>query len=150
MNAESIAAAALLQVRTGLDNNVPGNHRADALGALLALMSERPGIEWIPVAVAELWRGRQTRAELRACVDECLGLAHAASLTGAPRRTTILPPPSGDKSEMRLEKEAAERASLASVDLAVNVLGLSEVVPAYSTVPASAGWMNAAEMQAAG
>ena len=140
MNALDRASGALVTLRGKLDSRAPGEHRAHALDVLMDLWAAGIDDDWLRSAVAELWRGRMGVAELRACVDRCLQRVSVALVAeSAPRRATLLPPPSGDGDEMRLEREAARR-SLSSVDLGVNVLGWEEVVPAYSTVPASADW----------
>ncbi|WP_438029125.1 hypothetical protein [Sorangium sp. So ce233] len=152
MNALDRASGALVTLRGKLDSQAPGDHRAHALDVLMDLWAAGLDDEWLRGAVAELWSGRMGRVELRACVDRCLGRVSVALVAeAAPRRTTILPPPSGVGDELGLEREAARR-SLSSVDLAVTPLGWEEVVPKHSTVPASADWWidAAAEMRAAG
>jgi hypothetical protein len=147
MNHYDRAARALLVLRADMDRGTCGDHRSAALGALLELWASGAADTWIRVAVAELCSEPQTRSRLRVTIDECLQRAteaFVADATPTRRSTTLLPPPSGD--EEREEREAA-RASLSSVDLAVNVLGREEVVPAYSTVPASVAWFESEELR---
>lgn len=140
MNSYDRAAQALLVLRADIDHGAPGDPRAAALGALLELWAATEPEDWLRVAVAELWRWRGDRAALRALVDDCLRRVSLALVAeAAPRRTTILPPASGDEER---EERAAARATLESIE----VRGDAEdwgVVPAHSTVPASAEWIEA-------
>lgn len=146
MNAYDRAARALCVLRADIDACAAGDHRSAALGALLELWAAGAADLWVRVAVAELWRSRLTRGELRACVDDCLQRATAAFVAEVqPRtRTTILPPASGDEER---EERAAARATLESIEVRGEDWG---AVAACSTMPASAEWFEAERRLAMG
>jgi hypothetical protein len=145
MNANDRAAQALLVLRADIDAGAPGDHRTAALGALLELWAASEPEDWLRVAVAELWRWRGDSAALRVLVDDCLrSVSLALVAEAAPRRTTILPPASGDEER---EERAAARATLESIEVRGEDWG---AVAACSTMPASAEWFEAERRLAMG